>query len=186
MGTGKKCKGLGCGAGIAYVVLQINEHLFQVANNLLINRLYPPAYDSDSSESEVSESEDEEEETEKSLSEKHSDQELKEVVVKDDHSLADVASIANTLNARRSSQGSTSTRETAAKGNTLEIGISNSLLFLDNVSRISVKARKKEKKHKPNRLRQMNPFFNYNVGTLRAIQMIETAKLRTDRNPNFK
>lgn len=45
---------------------------------------------------------------------------------------------------------------------------------------------KKEKKVKPSRLRQMNPFFHYNPGTLRAIQMIETAKLRTDRNSDFK
>jgi hypothetical protein len=90
--------------------------LFQVATNFLINRLYPPAYDSESSSSESSA--DEEEEPEESVSEKeHSDKELKEVVVKDDQSLADVVSISNTLNVRRSSQGSTSTRETAAKGN---------------------------------------------------------------------
>ncbi|KAI6189689.1 TWiK family of potassium channels protein 12 [Aphelenchoides bicaudatus] len=140
----------------------------QVANNLLINRLYPH-YES-SSESEGSGEEDVSDEEE---SKKHSeDNELKEVVVtdKDDHSLADVASISNMLTVRRSSKGSTSTRETK-----------------DNVSRVSVKGHKKEKKHKHHHpLRQMNPFFNYNPGTLRAIQMIETAKLRTDKNPNFK
>lgn len=84
----------------------------QVANNLLINRLYPSSYDESSS----SDSSDGEEEKEESISEKHVDDDLKEVVVTSDEqrSLADVPSISNTLNIRRSSHGSTST---AVKGN---------------------------------------------------------------------
>lgn len=77
--------------------------------------MYPPTYDSESSSD--SSSEDEEEEKQDSLSERHD--ELMEVVVADDRkSTDDVPSISNTLNIRRSSQASTSTRETAAaRGN---------------------------------------------------------------------
>jgi hypothetical protein len=85
----------------------------QVASNFLINRLYPPSYDSDSSESD--------EEKEESASEKEAD-ELKEVIVTDDHhSIAgDLPSISNALNIRRSSQASTSTKETVAPKGIIE------------------------------------------------------------------
>lgn len=80
-----------------------------------MNRLYPPSYDS---ESESDEDEEEEEEEE----DKSHDDELKEVIVTDDRrsTAEDVPSISNMLNVRRSSHGSTSTRETVpAKGTTI-------------------------------------------------------------------
>ncbi|KAI6186763.1 TWiK family of potassium channels protein 12 [Aphelenchoides besseyi] len=146
----------------------------RIATNLLVNRLDPQRYSDSESSSSESESEDDEstDETEADVA----DESLKEVVVDKQKRPEDEAAPLNpvTLGVRKTSHISTSTRGTMGKG--------------DAISRVSTRghAKKGKKPKKTYRLRQMNPFYAYNIPTLRAIQAIETVKMRTDRNGDFK
>ena len=80
---------------------------------------------------------------------------------------------------RKTSKHSMSTIENGRGGK--YITLSKKFYITDNVSHVSVRSARKHKKRV-----DQSRLFKYNMPALKAVQAIETVKMRTDRHGSFK